>query len=1017
MKRILVRTLFIASVLGTFGVVKATAEDAQRDAVARYAFDDGQGDVLHDRSGHGHHGRIEGAYWNRRGNIPCLVFDGAGDFVELGDVPGFHAPADFTILAWVRLEASPYPDETTNWTLIDCEAYRKSGYLLRIDGAASKATFRSSQNGDDQYGMGMTPLENGGTYFIAACRRGDQASLYVNGKLDAQFVMNQPADGDVPLRISAAGQSFEGAMFEVSLFDRALRPDEVIEAYWRGAERYEPANARGTLQLTPYIYEQEHEAFAEVDYFGVLPLQPDEAVSVNLLRNDGGVIASETLPPDAGMGRAEVRFDLSNAPKGEYIMRAELKSGTRSAQTKEPFDYPPARKTPPSPAELIVESLPKPRPTPAFRTAGTPGGGFVLADNDREYRVESSFSVPGDGWNALDVGEINAASEWRIKVADSAAVEATGKTYALSRRLRIESERILVLDTIRNTTDAPLGLLVRHRLEVEPDADTAIYIGGRRVAGDVAPRGINRSPTLFAGRPGEGIGLVPVDDVFLVQSRGGYDAQGRLELSTAEFALDAGASYTLEWAIYINGTGDYFDLVNAIRRTEGRNNVRIEGTLTPLQGTQQRRDVSLVPDVEYFALRNARYATIFCLSWCTDDPAISVEGIEFIAYPQERQRIREMMEKLAEVRPDVIGMFHVAHQLYATNKPDQRWPDSRVLDASGKQATYPYNYENGNYFSRERYEDNWRWWIFYPTLDNSFGKALLDSVDVMMDEMKCRGVFADGFLWGYGGEYTYDRWDGHSADIDPDTHQILRKKGSVLLLTQDAMIAWCRKIWDKGGVVIANGVTPTRTICALPLLMDKEVTEGPDVPLLPTPITLGNPDLCKTEAGVYQDVLNKLRCGNLYTYYNEPVKLSHASLPQQMYPITVQEVHAGCIRGKERIVTMNSGIYGWPESRDLHFVYHFDSRGRRVPHDFPTTVDAESVRTRLDLKRDATAAIVRIPVQIQSDTPVNVLVKEYDGRRLSMLLNGKGDIGISLPDGTTLPLRIDGVANFTWPIN
>jgi len=58
-------------------------------------------------------------------------------------------------------------------------------------------------------------------------------------------------------------------------------------------------------------------------------------------------------------------------------------------------------------------------------------------------------------------------------------------------------------------------------------------------------------------------------------------------------------------------------------------------------------------------------------------------------------------------------------------------------------------------------------------------KALLASVDVMMDEMGAQGVFADGFLWGYGGEYTYDRWDGHSADIDPKTQTIARKKASV----------------------------------------------------------------------------------------------------------------------------------------------------------------------------------------------------------------------------------------------
>ena len=46
----------------------------------------------------------------------------------------------------------------------------------------------------------------------------------------------------------------------------------------------------------------------------------------------------------------------------------------------------------------------------------------------------------------------------------------------------------------------------------------------------------------------------------------------------------------------------------------------------------------------------------------------------------------------------------------------------------------------------------------------------------MVDEMGCNGVFMDGFMTAYGGPYTYDRWDGHTADIDPATHTIKRKR-------------------------------------------------------------------------------------------------------------------------------------------------------------------------------------------------------------------------------------------------
>jgi hypothetical protein len=322
---------------------------------------------------------------------------------------------------------------------------------------------------------------------------------------------------------------------------------------------------------------------------------------------------------------------------------------------------------------------------------------------------------------------------------------------------------------------------------------------------------------------------------------------------------------------------------------------------------------------------------------------------------------------------------------------------------------------NGSYFSAGRVADNWRWWIYYPTLENSFGKTLLDSVDVMMDEMGAQGVFADGFLFGYGGEYTYDHWDGRSADIDPATHTITRKKASVLLVTQDVMAAWCRKIWAKGGVVIANGVVPTRSLCALPVITDKEVTEGPDVALLPTPVTLGNPAVCGSEEGVYEDVLSKLRWGNLYFYYNEPATLAYESVPKRMYPITVQEVHAGYVKGKERLVTLRSGVYGWPDTPDLHLAYRYDGRGHPIRAGFVTAINPVSVRTRITLDDNECAVLERIPVRIETAVPVHVIVERDADGGLRLCLNGQGSIRILTPDAAPRDAILDGPQEIVLP--
>ena len=397
-------------------------------------------------------------------------------------------------------------------------------------------------------------------------------------------------------------------------------------------------------------------------------------------------------------------------------------------------------------------------------------------------------------------------------------------------------------------------------------------------------------------------------------------------------------------------------------------------------------------------MRGAKYVLSACLSRMADDPSISLEGIEFMAYPKEKQLMKEQMEAIRKVDPTQKVMFHVAHSLYATNIPEKIFPDSRVIQADGTQAVYPYNYEAYSYFTKERVEEGWRWWIYYPTLDNSFGKALLKSVDVMVDEMSCTGAFMDGFLWAYAGEYTYDRWDGHTAEIDPETKTIKRKMGSVLLLSQPALVAFTRKMKAKGAVVIANNAVPTRTICKEDIIFDKEITEGPDAHLIPTPLTMGNPQAITSEVDVYYDVRNKLKWGNLYMYYGEK-KLTYPSVPQQMFPITVQEIRSGTVKGKERLITAHSGVYGWRESRDLHFAYLYDARGHRIPHAFLTTVDASGVRTQIELGDKEMAVLKRIPISIQTEPPVNLICLKYDKDAIEFILNGRDRLEVTVKDG------------------
>lgn len=982
--------------------------------VAHYPFDEGSGAVLHDRSGNGYDGVIVGAQWasaEEGGGLRFCNGPESGD-VDFGDNRNLKIAGDSTILAWVRLDASPYPDDATNWTIIDCERYRAEGFVLRVDGGTSRVMYRASQKGAEQYAFGATVLSNQTVHFIGVVRQDDAVTVYVNGLPDASFAVHSNEFGEAPFRISAEGQPFRGTVFEVTLLNRPVSPDEIAARYWRGAERYRKEGARpGQLSLRPFVYYDEKVACVEVAFLGVMPLAAGEQVRVALVRGDGEILASQAVSEVPREGRGRYFFPLNGLMEGQYELRAELTGAARTARTTAPFRYPAPEPAVPSPKDEMIPPLPREPAPVACRLEASPGGGTYVTVAETRLMLESSFSIPNSGENRLacaDAPDATGEPEWRLAQSEADTVAARGRFYAVARGLRPEAGRMVVTDTITNLTSEPLGLIFHNRLSARDTRFEKALVAAKQTVRTVEDCPLKFCPTVFLVRPDLGVGLVALDDVYIVQSRGASDGQTWVDLYSREFALDAGVAYTLEWAIYANATGDYYDFVNAIRRDERRNEVSIEGGLSFLPGTQQKRDIALMPGPDYFALREPRYVTLGCLSWCTDDPAISVEGIEFVEYPQERKQVRAMMDALAAIRPGARGMFHVAHQLYATNRPQERFPDSKVVGADGKQAVYPYQYENGTYFSAERVADNWRWWIYYPTLENSFGKALLDSVDVMMDEMGTEGVFADGFLFGYGGEYTYDHWDRHSADIDPVTHVITRKKASVLLVTQDAMAAWCRKIWAKGGVVIANGVVPTRSLCALPVITDKEVTEGPDVALLPTPVTLGNPSLCSSEEGVYEDVLGKLRWGNLYFYYNEPAALAYESVPKRMYPITVQEVHAGYVKGRERLVTMHSGVYGWPDAPDLHLAYRYDGRGHPIRAGYVTAVDPDSVRTRVVLEDNECAVLERIPLRIETAAPFHVIVERGANGSLRLHLNGHGTIRILMPNEFSRDVTIDG---------
>jgi hypothetical protein len=650
------------------------------------------------------------------------------------------------------------------------------------------------------------------------------------------------------------------------------------------------------------------------------------------------------------------------------------------------FDYPlPSPPPLPAPTKQVVGALPAPVTPPAYQATLTPGGGLTVTFKGRTFRVESSYSYPHGGFNRLTAGTPDGSGEEGWKISGSGrTLTARGKSYEVQRAIQLQPTRILVRDTIRNTSGDVLGVMLSNHVNLQGVA--------------VAKVTQMTNATIFAAQGDAGLGLIALDDLYQLQQTTAH-ADDLAAIRDDSFGLDTGAAYTLEWAIYPTATADYYDFISQVRQDEGLNG-HVEGTWTGMS-------LGRVPAREFIDLRRVRYLSLGTPWYPVDDPQVSIEGIEFERYPKERARVREFFAQVKQAHPDVRVMIHVAHGLYACNDPEQRFPDSRAMDSNGRQFDYGGGNEDyyARYWSRERFRDGWRWWIFYPTPENSFGKAMMAAMAQMMDEMGSTALWADGYISGYvRGLYSYDRWDGHSVTIDPQTKLVTVKKNLVPYTALPVLRDVIRLIAQRGGVLITNGMAGPRSLWKEQYLTSNETGGGDARPIgglhLGRTVTpLGNPSVIETERDVYRDILAKLDFGALYWWYGERSLLTHKTLVEHMYPITFESIHAGTVRGRERIVTKNSGVYGWPGDTALHAVYLYDARGALTRHGFVTTADKSTARTRLDLGPDQSAAVVRIPVKLTAAGPVNVRVLQYDAGGVRLALHGQGQVRVQISNG------------------
>ncbi|MEN6548265.1 MAG: hypothetical protein ABFE07_19670 [Armatimonadia bacterium] len=601
----------------------------------------------------------------------------------------------------------------------------------------------------------------------------------------------------------------------------------------------------------------------------------------------------------------------------------------------------------------------------------TPTGALAVQMGSEYYVLETSLTWPDGNLNHLacpdrDLG--GKPQEWRILKADLTAqgglVVAEGKYYRLTRTLKLDGPRVRVSEKIENLTPADLGLQFSYDVSTGGPLPV-LYIGGDGDPGNNYADSIDMNPTVFSGQEKTGLGWLAEDDLLRAQARVRH-AQGQTSVLSINFGLPPKAAYTMEWTLYPRSNNDYWDFINQVRR-DWHVNFPIAGPFAFFG------HVSSVARESVESIRGRtkdRHVQLACMHPWTN-----------YQYPYSREDHKrwwqEASAKIHAVDPAIRTLVMMEPPLESRVHMDtwdqDPYRDSIVLNADGKPA-YDLNYSPA-YVGKDDFAAGYRLvWRYpmvpaddvakadvtvsplarqnpplasivaggldfrpVPIVTNSWMKYLDYDVDFAMKDCGANGMYIDCF--SYGGSrswarYTYDRWDGHTVDLDARTHRITRKYADLSLLSAAAQERIVRRIQAAGGVVVANSEPCTRNMRQVRLNRFVETGGGARYDCgthLYTPIALGMPmgqmpQDQRNARGFIADVVENLKYGCVYYYYSIPLGYDYGCV-NRMFPFTPRELHSGWLVGEERIITSKPGQYGWGDMSQAT-AWHYDAEGK-----------------------------------------------------------------------------------------
>lgn len=561
------------------------------------------------------------------------------------------------------------------------------------------------------------------------------------------------------------------------------------------------------------------------------------------------------------------------------------------------------------------------------------GGALEVTVGDRRLAFTTRVSEPEGRWGRTS------ADRWSEVLPAAPGVAAwTGNGYRVERRVTVAADHVRVADTITNTTDRLLGAMVEHRLELAAEPHQRLLCG-RKVHRRQQTTASPANPTALARWPELAVGLVAVDDLFRVQGEC-FSTDDAIGLADRRLGFAPGAAHTLEWSIHPAPGGDYWDVINAIRRDWG-SNFTIPGPSvfepTP-DGSRSGED--------YARWLSSRHLSLAVAGQQRLDDGILAEGTAIPLAHKWNAGFRRWRARLKAADPSFQALIYLHTQISTEPEAQTKYPDCRVLDSGGQQVVSPYHYPV---------------YLFLPRPDNAYGRELMKTVEFILDELPCDGIYNDCFhydsaAWAWGLP-----WDGCTVSIDPQTHAVGERYSSVVLLQQPFKEWLVEAVRRRGKLLIGNGVLKTRTMLKhqVPTFTETNSFAFLIDTHLGAPWGLGTHESEQSPRARAYMARRMLDHGGVYSVYVWSDDPAEAPFIRHFYPITPTELRAGVVMGEERILTSRSGRFGWPDGARAE-VHVYDAEGRPVPEPLVSEVkDGSRWLTEVRLPVDGFAALVR----------------------------------------------------------